>query len=177
MAIFDIVTYGNPVLRKEAAEVTDIDDEIRRIINDVEETLSQQNGIGLAATQIGISKKILSIDLTKSKGDKKISLINPVIITRSKDEVEYEEGCLSVPEVWGNVSRPRTIKIKGTLKSGKTLIIEAEDLFARVLQHEIDHLEGKLFIDYLSQTEKEKYKEKINSIIEKNKVILGKVCL
>ena len=133
MAKLEIITYGNPVLRKQTAEVTDINDEINSIVKDMEETLSLQNGIGLAASQVGISKKIMVIDLTKSKGDKKITLLNPVIISKSKEEVEYEEGCLSVPDVWGNVSRAKTIKIKGTLKSGKNLIIEASDIFARVL--------------------------------------------
>jgi peptide deformylase len=177
MAKLELITYGNPLLRRKAEEVKGFTKEISFVIRDMEETLSEENGIGLAAPQIGISKQILIIDLTKSKEERKIALLNPKIIYKSSDEVEYEEGCLSVPGVWNSVKRPNSIKIKGILASGKTLIIDASDLFARALQHETDHLEGKLFIDYLSSQEKDIHKEKIEEILDKNKIKLGKVCL
>ncbi len=177
MAVLEVMTYGAPVLRKEAEEVTEVNDEIKLLIKDLEDTLAQQDGIGLAAPQVGVPKKLCFIDLTKAKGERKIVLLNPKIIYQSHEETIYEEGCLSVPGVWGNVSRPKTVKVKGILPSGKSLIIEADDMFARVLQHEMDHLEGKLFIDYISKEDRDKNLEKIHAIIEQSRKKLGKVNL
>ncbi len=175
MAILEVVTYGNPVLRKKAEEVSKIDKEILSIIEDMKETLLVQKGVGLAAPQVGISKKIFIVDLPQENGSRKIVLLNPKIIFYSKEMAELEEGCLSFPEVWGNVSRPKRIRVKGTLLSGKTTVIEAEDMFARVLQHEIDHLDGKFFIDYFSSADLEKNKEKLELLLNKNKEKLGKI--
>ena len=168
-----IITYGNPVLRMKSEEVKEINDDIKSIVKDLEVALSGENGIGLAAPQIGIRKRIVIIDLTKSKQDKKIVLINPKIIHKSIDVEEYEEGCLSVPEVWGNVLRPSCIKIKGKLVSGNVIVIDADGLYARVIQHEMDHLDGKLFIDYLSPADRERNAVKIEAILEKNRKELG----
>lgn len=174
----EIITYGNPVLRQKSEEVTEIDENIRKIAKDLEETLSSdEKGIGLAAPQLGICKRILAVDLTRSNGERKITLINPKIIYRSREEEEYQEGCLSIPEVWGSVTRPKKIKVKGTLVSGKTFVIDADEIFARVLQHEMDHLDGVLFIDYLSPEDKGKNSEIINAILEKNRAKLGKILL
>lgn len=176
MAKMEIITYGNPVLRRRAEEIKTVDKDIIRIVHDMFDTLDE-GGVGLAATQVGIPKKIMVIDLSKTSDEKKITLLNPSIIYRSFEEVEFEEGCLSVPDVWGMVSRPKTIKLKGTLPGGKSILIEAEDYFARVLQHEMDHLEGRLFIDYLSHEDRDKNKDKIEDILEKNRKKLGNVCL
>lgn len=176
MAKMEIVTYGNPVLRHRAEEIKSVDKDIIRIVHDIIDTLDE-GGVGLAATQIGVPKKIMLIDLSKTSEEKKITLINPAIIYRSFEEVEYEEGCLSVPDVWGVVSRPKSIKLKGTLPGGKTILIDADEYFARVLQHEMDHLEGRLFIDYLSFSDREKNKEKIEDILDKNRKKFGKICL
>lgn len=176
MAKQEIITYGNPLLRQKSDAVKDIDDEIRKIAKDLEETLtSDDKGVGLAAPQIGICRRILAVDLTRAGGERKVTLINPKIIYRSREEEEYQEGCLSIPEVWGSVTRPKKIKIKGTLLSGKTFVIDAEDYFARVLQHELDHLDGVLFIDYLSPEDKGKNGEILNALLEKNRVKLGKI--
>jgi peptide deformylase len=178
MTKMEILTYGNPVLRQKAEEVTVIDEKIKKIARELEETLSSDDkGIGLAAPQVGICKRILAVDLTRSNGERKITLINPKIIYRSREEEEYLEGCLSIPEVWGNVTRPKKIKVKGTLVSGKTFVIDADEIFARVLQHEMDHLDGILFIDYLSPEDKGKNGEIINAILEKNRAKLGKILL
>ena len=176
MARLEILTYGHPVLRQGAEEVVEINGEILKLIKDMQETL-EDNGIGLAAPQVGISKRILVVDLTKSKGDRKIALINPRIVYKSRETADYEEGCLSVPDVWGTVNRPKSIKIKGTLISGKTMMIDADDLFARVLQHEMDHLDGKLFIDYLNSDELAENRPKIEAILEITRKRTGKVCL
>jgi len=177
MSKLEIITYGNPILRMKAEPVKEINDDIRKIIDDLTDTLTIENGIGLAATQVGILLRILIVDLTKSKQEKKIALINPKIVYKSLETEEREEGCLSIPDVWGNVIRPKKIKVKGELISGKTIILEADNLFSRVLQHEIDHLEGKLFIDYLSREDYNKNKEKIDKILERNKERLGNIKL
>ncbi|MGA2140943.1 MAG: peptide deformylase [Brevinematales bacterium] len=176
MAKKEIVTYGNPVLRQRAEEVRAVDKDIMRIVHDMIETL-EDGGVGLAATQIGIPKKIMLIDLSKSGEEKKITLFNPAIVYRSFEETEFEEGCLSVPDVWGIVSRPKSIKLKGTLPGGSTILIDADDYFARVLQHEMDHLDGRLFIDFLDQDDRDKNKERIEEILDANRKKLGKICL
>jgi len=177
MAKLEIITYGNPILRHKAEEVKEISKEILKITDGMMETLKEEGGIGLAAVQVGIPKRILVVDLTKSNEDKKITLLNPRIIYRSIEEEESEEGCLSIPEVWGSVSRPGKVKVKGVLPGGKVILIDADGILARVLQHEIDHLEGRLFIDYFSPEEREKNKEKIEAILELNKRKLGNICL
>lgn len=175
MAILEIATYGNPVLRKEAEEVKKIDGEILEIIENMKETLMNQNGVGLAAPQVGISKKIFIVELPQEKGTRRLVFLNPKIVFYSKDKEIAEEGCLSFPGVWGNVERSTKVRVKGTLLSGKPTVIEGEEMFARVLQHEIDHLEGKLFIDYFSPEDKEKNKEKLEEILNKNREKFGKV--
>jgi len=176
MAKMEIVTYGNPVLRQRAEEIKIVDKDIMKIVHDMIDTLDE-GGVGLAATQIGIPKKIMLIDLSKTGYEKKITLLNPSIIYRSFEEVEYEEGCLSVPDVWGMVSRPKSIKLRGTLPGGKSILIDAENYFARVLQHEMDHLDGKLFIDYLEHKDRNKNKERIEEILDKNRKKFGDICL
>ena len=116
------------------------------------------------------------IDLTRSKEDRRIALINPKIVYKSDEKSDYEEGCLSVPGVWGNVRRPKKVKVKATLISGKTMIMDADDLFARVLQHEIDHLNGILFIDLLDPEDKDRNRIQINAIAEENRK-RGEICL
>ncbi|MFN3659935.1 MAG: peptide deformylase [Brevinematales bacterium] len=177
MAKHTIITYGHPVLRQTAKPVGKVDERIRTIIQDMMEALSEEQGIGLAAPQIGIPERIVIIDLSKSGQQTKMALLNPEIIFSSKDRVPYEEGCLSIPEVWGTVYRPSSVKVKAKTTSGKSIVIEADDILARVLQHEIDHLNGKLFIDYLSEEDRAKNAEKISALLEENRKKLGHVAL
>ena len=177
MAILKMATYGNPILRAKAPEVTELTDEILKVIVDLEDTLSRQRGIGLAAPQVGISKRIFVVDLSPSKQDIKVALINPEIIYRSAEMSENEEGCLSVPEVWGNVLRPDEIKIKGMLPNGRTVTIRAEGIYARALQHEFDHIEGILFIDYFSPGEIEQNREHLDTILDHNRKKLGRILI
>lgn len=172
-----VITYGNPVLRRKAEEIKEVTDDVRAVIAQMEEALAEENGIGLAAPQIGVSKRIILVDLTKSKQNKRVVLINPVIIHKSLDTDEAEEGCLSVPGVWGTVVRPAHVRLKGRLLSGKVMVIDAHELFARALQHEMDHLDGKLFIDHLSTADREANRDKIEAIVEKNRQELGTVQL
>lgn len=177
MAVLKIVKYGHPVLRRVADPVVTIDDEIRTIIRDMEDTLTEEDGIGLAAPQVGISKRIFIVDLKKADQDKRIVLLNPRIIEASQEFSTTDEGCLSIPAVWGPVTRPVRIKVKGELMNGQTYMFTAEGLFARAIQHELDHLDGKLFIDYVDPALLEKYRDKLDAMLAQNKKELEHIAL
>ena len=155
MTIRKILTEPDPFLRQKSENVEVVSDEIRLLMNDMLETMYIAPGIGLAAIQIGVPKRVIVIDLMR-EGDKKNPLyfVNPEIITNSKTDVSYEEGCLSVPGQFAEVSRPDKCKVKFLDYNGEEKILEAEGLLATCIQHEIDHLEGVLFIDYLSKLKK-----------------------
>jgi peptide deformylase len=143
MAVYQIVKKGDPILREKAKEVKEINDSILRLLDNMKETMYAANGVGLAAPQIGVSKRVIVVDI----GDEELfELINPQIVFSEGLETDTE-GCLSVPGIVGEVARAKKIKIKGLNRQGKTVEIEAEDLLARAFQHEMDHLEGILFID------------------------------
>lgn len=148
-----IVKYPDPFLRKQAEEVGGIDDEISSIIKDMLEIMEKKGGIGFAAPQLGISKRIIVISLNE-KNFTKLALINPVIEFLSDEKDTMEEGCLSIPGVNADVVRPVEAVVRGMAKSGRLIEVSANDLLARVLQHEIDHLNGVLFIDSLSSKER-----------------------
>ena len=155
MTIRKILTEPDPFLRQKSENVEVVSDEIRLLMNDMLETMYIAPGIGLAAIQIGVPKRVIVIDLMR-EGEKKNPLyfVNPEIITNSKTDVSYEEGCLSVPGQFAEVSRPDKCKVKFLDYNGEEKILEAEGLLATCIQHEIDHLEGVLFIDYLSKLKK-----------------------
>ena len=155
MTIRKILTEPDPFLRQKSENVEVVCDEIRLLMNDMLETMYIAPGIGLAAIQIGVPKRVIVIDLMR-EGEKKNPLyfVNPEIITNSKTDVSYEEGCLSVPGQFAEVSRPDKCKVKFLDYNGEEKILEAEGLLATCIQHEIDHLEGVLFIDYLSKLKK-----------------------
>ncbi|MDK2918322.1 MAG: peptide deformylase [Candidatus Petromonas sp.] len=142
MAIRNIRKGNDPILRKTSKTVEIIDDKIIKLIDDMVETMYNADGVGLAAPQVGILKRIIVIDV----GDGIIELINPEILEQSGKQIDVE-GCLSIPQVTGKVQRPKKVKVKGTDRNGKELIIEGEGLLARALYHEIDHLNGILFTD------------------------------
>ncbi|AZR72966.1 peptide deformylase [Anoxybacter fermentans] len=142
MAIYPIRKIGDPVLRTKAKEVKEITNKTRKLIDSMFETMYDAPGIGLAAPQIGISKRIIVIDLD----DNPIALINPVIVEKQGSQVG-EEGCLSIPGERALVERYQFVKVRGLDINGREIEIESEDLLARALQHEIDHLDGILFID------------------------------
>ncbi len=142
----EIVTYGNPVLRRKAEPVTNIDSSIKRITEAMVEAMLRANGIGLAAPQIGVGKRIIALDID---GEFHI-LINPEITELSVDEEEATEGCLSVPGVDAPVMRRTRAVVRGVTLDEKEIELAGEGLMARAIQHEIDHLNGVLFIDYLS---------------------------
>lgn len=144
MAIRNIREEGDEILRKKSKEVEVIDEKIKTLIEDMVETMHKYNGVGLAAVQVGILKRIIVIDLYDEKPI--IKLINPVII-KQKGEQEVEEGCLSFPNKYAKIIRPKEITVEGLNEHGQKIKIVATDLLAQALSHELDHLEGKVFID------------------------------
>lgn len=152
MGIYNIITKEDPLLRKKSKIVKDIDDNVKKIISDMFETLYiSDNGVGLAAPQIGILKRIVVID---TEEEEPMALINPEIIF-SEGQIDSEEGCLSCPEEYGIVQRSERVKVKALNEDGQEIEIEAEGFLAIVLQHELDHLKGVLFIDKSTPKEKE----------------------
>jgi peptide deformylase len=148
MAILEVLHIPDNRLRKKAQNISEIDDSIRELANDMLETMYNENGIGLAATQVNIQKRLVVIDLSNEKSNSKV-LINPEILSSSGTE-EMQEGCLSVPDVFETVERPKTITVKYQNLQGETIEETVDGLHAVCIQHEIDHLNGKLFIDYLT---------------------------
>lgn len=144
MAIRIIREDGDEILRKKAKEVEVVDDKIREILNDMVETLHHYNGVGLAGPQIGILKRLVVIDLYDDKGP--IKLVNPVI-KKQKGEQEVEEGCLSFPNEYAKVVRPKELTVEALDREGKKFKLKAKDLLAQAVAHEIDHLDGIVFID------------------------------
>ena len=142
LAVYQIVTYPEPVLREKAKEITKITPNIQRLIENMADTMYASGGIGLAAPQIGISKRAVVVDL----GDGLIVLINPEI-TKSEGRERGKEGCLSFPDIWGEVERAVSVKVRGFNLKGEEVFISAEGFLARAFQHEIDHLDGIVFID------------------------------
>jgi peptide deformylase len=170
MANLGITKYGNAVLRKVAEPVDKINDEIRRIVADMIDTLyGSTDGVGIAAPQIGVSKRIIVIDANPSDANAKpIVIINPEIVECS-GEVKEQEGCLSIPEVKGDVKRFAKIAVEGIDIDGNKFRIEGTDLLARVLQHEIDHINGILFIDHLSRLKMQLLKNQLRKIEQGHK--------
>lgn len=156
MAKLKILTAGDPVLRQTAAEVTKIDKKLIKLLKDMAETMYAAGGVGLAAPQIGVSKRIVVIDV----GDGIIEMINPVIVNK-EGSVVGGEGCLSVPEYEGEVERAEKVECEFTDRSGKRYLIETDGLLAIAIQHELDHLDGVLFIDK-AQSIMPKKKEKFD---------------
>ncbi len=169
----EVLHFPDKRLRKIAAPVKKIDNEIKNIIEQMFFTMYEEKGIGLAATQVNIHKRIIVIDVSENK-DKKIFLINPEIISLSDDIDTMEEGCLSVPGFYETVSRPKTIKVSSLDYDGKKIEIEANGLLSTCIQHEIDHLNGKLFVDHISSLKRSRIEKKITKLKKEGAVALRK---
>ncbi len=151
MTILTLRTEPDPILSKKTNLVTKIDDETIRQLSDMLETMYHEKGVGLAANQVGINKKMFVMDINdKNETPNPIKLINPEILSLSEDIVEGEEGCLSVPGVYADIERSLECSVKYKDENGKEQILKADRLMAKCIQHEIDHLNGVLFIDYLT---------------------------
>jgi peptide deformylase len=146
--------YGSPVLRRKAEPVTVFDDALLDFIEGMIDTLYEQNGVGLAAPQVGVSKRVVIIDISFGEEENEIiALVNPEILS-SEGECAMEEGCLSIPKVWEEVTRPERIRVRYQDAEGNVHEDDAEGMLARVVQHEVDHLEGILFVDRLGTVKK-----------------------
>jgi peptide deformylase len=155
MTVRPILTAPDPRLQAVSLDVEAVTDEIRALADDMADSMYAADGIGLAAVQIGIAKRILVIDLDQKEGKKNpVAYINPKIVWASDEVAVFEEGCLSVPEIWDDVERPARIKCEYLDRDGKLQLLEADGLLATCLQHEMDHLNGVLFIDHLSRLKK-----------------------
>lgn len=150
MALFEIQKLGSPILREKAAPVTRVDDTIRRLLDDMAETMYDANGVGLAAPQIGVAKRVIVVDA----GEGLIALVNPVFVKGRGSDVQ-EEGCLSIPNYYASVPRFKSAVVKGLDREGREVIVKAKNFTARALQHEIDHLDGILFIDKMIEVPSE----------------------
>ncbi|WP_045225056.1 peptide deformylase [Methyloterricola oryzae] len=159
MAILTILEFPDKRLRKKALPVETVDESISALIQDMLETMYKAPGIGLAATQVNVQKRVVVIDISEEK-DQPLCLINPEILEKEGTE-EMDEGCLSVPGVFEKVSRAEKIRFKALDREGNPFEMEADGLLAVCIQHELDHLEGKLFVDYLSPLKRHRAKKKL----------------
>ena len=159
MATLNILQFPDPRLRKKAVPVDAVDDGIRALVDDMFETMYAAPGIGLAATQVNVQKRIIAIDISEEK-NQPLTLINPRIQER-RGEQEIDEGCLSVPGFFEPVRRAGQIRISALNRDGEHFELDAEGLLAVCFQHEIDHLDGKLFVDYLSSLKRERIRKKL----------------
>jgi peptide deformylase len=157
MAIRPIISLPDPRLRQKSEPVLRVDDDVRRLMHDMLETMYDAPGVGLAAIQIGVPKRIVVIDTAKDGEEKRpLFLANPEIVWSSEEKRVYQEGCLSIPDFMDDVERPERVRARFLDHNGETQEIDADGLLATVLQHEIDHLNGVLFIDYLSRLKRER---------------------
>lgn len=159
MALLTILHHPDPRLRKKAVPVKTIDERVRQIVDDMFETMYSETGIGLAATQVNIHERIITIDISESR-DQPLCLINPEII-HQEGRFENEEGCLSVPDYFDKVTRAERIRLKALDRDGKPFGMDADELLGICIQHEMDHLDGKLFVDYLSSLKQQRVRKRM----------------
>ena len=157
MALREIIILPDKRLRLVSEPVKAVDADVRALVNDMFETMYEAPGVGLAAIQVGVPKRIVTVDTAKKDEEKKPQLfLNPEIVWSSEEKATYEEGCLSIPEYYEEVERPTQVKVRFMDLDGKTQEVEANGLLATVLQHEIDHLNGVLFIDHISKLKRDR---------------------
>ncbi len=160
MAILEILEFPDPRLRKQAQDVTQVDDTLRRLIDDMLETMYDASGIGLAAIQVNDHRRLLVMDTSPERNQPRV-YINPKVDVLDPELGEYDEGCLSVPGFYETVHRPRRVRVSALDRNGETFSEELDELAAICLQHEIDHLDGKLFVDYLSPLKRQRIRKKL----------------
>lgn len=157
MAKRDIITLPDPLLRKASEPVERVDDELRQLLDDMLETMYEAPGIGLAGIQVAVPKRVLVLDVAdrETDGPQPICMINPEIVARGDEMRVYEEGCLSIPDVHVEIERPSTVTVKYIDRDGEPRELEAEGLLSTAVQHEIDHLDGRLIIDFMSRLKRD----------------------
>jgi peptide deformylase len=162
MALREILTVPDPRLKQKSTPVEAVDDALRALMDDMLETMYDAPGIGLAAIQVGVPQRVIVMDLAREDAPKAPRfLVNPEILWTSEETAPYEEGCLSVPEIFDEVERPARVRVRYLDYDGKTIEEDAEGLFAVCVQHEMDHLDGVLFIDHLSRLKREQAVKKV----------------
>ena len=162
MALRDILVVPDPILKQVSKPVDAVDDELRALMDDMLETMYAAPGIGLAAVQVGVPKRIIVMDLSRDEDARAPRFyVNPEITWRSEETAPYEEGCLSVPEIYDEVQRPAKVKLKYLDQDGNAIEEDADGLYAVCIQHEMDHLEGVLFIDHLSRLKRDRAVAKV----------------
>lgn len=159
MALLDILHFPDPRLRNQAQPVEQVDDSVRQLVDDMFETMYQAPGIGLAATQVNDPRRVVVVDISEDQNEP-LCLINPEILAKQGVE-EMDEGCLSVPGIYEKVSRANQVTVRALDRDGNSIEFEAEGLIAVCIQHELDHLDGKLFIDYLSNLKRQRIRKKL----------------
>ena len=165
MAILEILTVPNPVLKQVSEPVERVDDELRALMDDMLETMYDAPGIGLAAVQVGVPKRVIVMDLAGQDEEPQPQyFVNPEILEKVEETEPYDEGCLSVPEVFETIDRPARVKLKYLNYEGEEVTEWAEGLYATCIQHEMDHLEGVLFIDYLSRLKRNRAVDKVKKV-------------
>lgn len=160
MATLPILRYPDPRLFKTAKPVTEVDDRIRQLVRDMADTMYAAPGVGLAATQVDVHERVLVIDVSENSDELRV-LINPEILWRSDERETYEEGCLSVPGIYDKVERAERVRVRALNERGESYEFEADGLLAVCVQHEIDHLDGKVFVEYLSALKQNRIKTKM----------------
>lgn len=159
MALRKILHYPDPRLRRTAEPVTAVNEEIRTLVDDMAETMYDAPGIGLAAIQVGVARRVVVIDLSEERNQLQV-FINPEILSREGEQI-MEEGCLSVPGIFESVTRAGFVRVRAFGRDGQPFELEASGLLATCIQHEIDHLDGKVFVDYLSRLKQERIRKKL----------------
>ncbi|MEY2617520.1 MAG: hypothetical protein RL522_522 [Pseudomonadota bacterium] len=160
MAVLPILVYPDPRLHTVAKPVAEVDARVRQLVADMRETMYEANGIGLAATQVDVHERVIVIDVSE-KRDSPMTLINPEITWASEERRAGEEGCLSVPGIYDGVERSVSVKVQALDENGQAYTIDAEGLLAICIQHEMDHLQGKVFVEYLSMFKRNRIKTKL----------------
>lgn len=162
MTVRTVLTYPDPFLREPTRPVERVDEKIQTLIQDMAETMYAEPGVGLAAIQIGVDKSVIVYDVTREEGEREFeALINPEILSEEGSVISENEGCLSVPEFRADVKRSEKLRVKGLDREGRAVEFDADGFLSIVLQHEIDHLRGILFIDRISSLKREMYKRKV----------------
>lgn len=173
MGKLEVITVPNPLLREKAKPIDKVDADIVKLMDDMKQTMFDDDGIGLAANQVGVLKRIIVVDVSETRdGSETLIMANPEIVWESEDVFTYREGCLSVrptaeestADLYANVTRPRSIRVKYLDRDGAEQEVEAEDLFSQCIQHEIDHLDGVLFIDHISKLKRGMIMRKIEKL-------------
>ncbi|MCO5400971.1 peptide deformylase [Ralstonia soli] len=160
MALLNILQYPDPRLHKIAKPVAAVDDRIRKLVADMAETMYEAPGVGLAATQIDVHERVITIDVSESRDELRV-FINPEIVWASDERKVWDEGCLSVPDIYDKVERPDRVRVRALNEKGETFELEADGLLAVCIQHEMDHLMGKVFVEYLSPLKQTRIRSKL----------------